>query len=64
MWLISRAQLDDSVKQQVELAAVALERWLDDQKKAEAFAGAKVIVTGTNDAATKTIRIATIKPAS
>jgi hypothetical protein len=37
---------------------------LDDQKKAEAFAGAKVIVTGTNDAATKTIRIATIKPAS
>ena len=34
MWRLSRAQLDDSVKQQVELAAVALERWLDDQKKA------------------------------
>ncbi len=33
MWTISRAQLDDSVKQQVDLASVALERWLDDQKK-------------------------------
>ena len=36
---------------------------LDDQKKAEAFAGAKVTVTGTADAATKTIKIATIKAA-
>ncbi|HEX7770947.1 MAG TPA: ATP-binding protein, partial [Pyrinomonadaceae bacterium] len=34
MWRLSRAQLDDSVKQQVDLASVALERWLDDQKKA------------------------------
>ena len=34
MWRLSRSQLDDSVKQQVELASVALERWLDDQKKA------------------------------
>lgn len=34
MWRLSRAQLDDSVKQQVELASVALGRWLDDQKKA------------------------------
>lgn len=34
MWQLSRAQLDDSVKQQVDLASVALERWLDDQKKA------------------------------
>ncbi len=33
MWQLSRAQLDDSVKQQVDLASVALERWLDDQKK-------------------------------
>jgi signal transduction histidine kinase len=34
MWRLSRAQLDDSVKQQVDLASIALERWLDDQKKA------------------------------
>lgn len=34
MWLLSRSQLNDSVKQQVDLASVALERWLDDQKKA------------------------------
>ena len=37
---------------------------LDDQKKAEMFAGAKVTVTGTLDAATKTIKIASIKPAA
>jgi hypothetical protein len=36
---------------------------LDDQKKAQPFAGAKVIVTGTADAATKTIKVATIKAA-
>ncbi len=36
---------------------------LDDQKKAEAFAGEKVVVTGTADAATKTLKIATIKKA-
>ena len=34
---------------------------LDDQKKAEPFAGQKVTVTGTADAATKTIKVATIK---
>jgi signal transduction histidine kinase len=34
MWRLSRTQLDDSVKQQVQLASVAFERWLDDQKKA------------------------------
>jgi signal transduction histidine kinase len=34
MWRLSRSQLDDSVKQQVDLTSVALERWLDDQKKA------------------------------
>lgn len=34
MWRLSRSQLNDSVKQQVDLASVALERWLDDQKKA------------------------------
>ena len=34
MWQLSRAQLNDSVKQQVDLTSVALERWLDDQKKA------------------------------
>jgi hypothetical protein len=37
---------------------------LDDQKKAEMFAGTKVTVTGTFDAASKTIKIATIKPAA
>ena len=35
---------------------------LDDQKKAEMFAGAKVTVTGTLDATTKTVKVATIKP--
>ena len=34
MWRQNRSQLNDSVKQQVDLASVALERWLDDQKKA------------------------------
>lgn len=34
MWRLSRAQLNDSVKQQVDLASVALERWLIDQKRA------------------------------
>ncbi len=34
MWQLSRAQLDDSIKQQVDLVSIALERWLDDQKKA------------------------------
>src|SRR5687768_8223909 len=28
MWRLSRSQLDDSVKQQVDLASVALQRWL------------------------------------
>jgi hypothetical protein len=37
---------------------------LDDQKKPEAFAGEKVKVTGTYDAATKTIHVASIAAAS
>lgn len=53
MWRLSRAQLDDSVKQQVDLASVALERWLDDQKKAlDAIAA----LAGDNDTRTPTIR--------
>ena len=53
MWRLSRAQLDDSVKQQVDLASVALERWLDDQKKAlDAIAS----LAGDNDIRTPTIR--------
>lgn len=53
MWRLSRAQLDDSVKQQVDLASVALERWLDDQKKAlDAIAA----LAGDNDIRTPTIR--------
>lgn len=37
---------------------------LDDQKKPEPFAGSKVKVTGTYDAATKTIHVSGIQPAS
>ncbi|MGB9181341.1 MAG: ATP-binding protein [Pyrinomonadaceae bacterium] len=33
MWNVSRAQLDDSVKQQAELAAIAFERWVDAQRQ-------------------------------
>ncbi len=52
MWQLSRAQLDDSVKQQVELASVALERWLDDQKKAlDAIAA----LAGDNDSHSRAI---------
>jgi signal transduction histidine kinase len=53
MWRLSRSQLDDSVKQQVDLASVALERWLDDQKKAlDAIAA----LASDNDTRTPTIR--------
>ena len=53
MWRLSRSQLDDSVKQQVDLASVALERWLDDQKKAlDAIAA----LAGDKDTRTPTIR--------
>lgn len=53
MWRLSRSQLNDSVKQQVDLASVALERWLDDQKKAlDAIAA----LAGTQDTRTPTIR--------
>jgi signal transduction histidine kinase len=53
MWRLSRAQLDDSVKQQVDLASVALERWLDDQKKAlDAIAA----LAGDNDTRIPAIR--------
>ena len=50
---LSRAQLDDSVKQQVDLASVALKRWLDDQKKAlDAIAA----LAGDKDTGTPAIR--------
>lgn len=53
MWRLSRTQLDDSVKQQVDLASVALERWLDDQKKAlDAIAA----LAADNDTRVPTIR--------
>ncbi len=53
MWRLSRAQLDDSIKQQVDLASLALERWLDDQKKAlEAIAAS----AGDNDPRSAVIR--------
>jgi hypothetical protein len=37
---------------------------LDDQKKAQGFAGAKVKVTGTYDTSSKTIHVANIQPGS
>jgi signal transduction histidine kinase len=53
MWRLSRSQLNDSVKQQVSLASVALERWLDDQKKAlDAIAA----LAGDQDTRTPIIR--------
>ena len=33
MWRVSRTQLNESVKQQAELAAVAYERWVDAQRQ-------------------------------
>ena len=33
VWKISREQLDDSVQQQAELAALAFERWVDSQRR-------------------------------
>lgn len=33
VWNISRAQLNDSVQQQAELAALAFERWVDSQRR-------------------------------
>jgi signal transduction histidine kinase len=54
MWRLSRAQLDDSMKQQVDLASIALERWLDDQKKAlDAIAA----LAGDNDTRTPAIHL-------
>jgi signal transduction histidine kinase len=53
MWRLSRSQMDDSVKQQVDLASVALERWLDNQKKALDAISALV---GDQDTSTPTIR--------
>ena len=53
MWRLSRSQLNDSVKQQVDLAAVALERWLIDQKRGlDAIAA----LAGENDTRTPIIR--------
>lgn len=53
MWRLSRSQLNDSVKQQVDLASVALERWLDDQKKA---LDAVAALAGDKDTGTPIIR--------
>lgn len=33
MWGVSRSQLDNSVKQQAELAAIAFERWVDAERQ-------------------------------
>ena len=53
MWRLSRSQMDDSVKQQVDLASVALERWLDNQKKALDAISA---LAGDKDTSTPSIR--------
>lgn len=53
MWRLSRSQLNDSIKQQVDLASVALERWLDDQKKALDTVAA---LAGDQDTRTPVIR--------
>lgn len=53
MWRLSRSQLDDSIKQQVDLASVALERWLDDQKKA---LDTIAVLAGDQDTRTPIIR--------
>jgi signal transduction histidine kinase len=53
MWLLSRSQLNDSIKQQVDLASVALERWLDSQKKALDSIAA---LAGDKDTSTPAIR--------
>ena len=53
MWRLSRSQLNDSIRQQVDLASVALERWLDSQKKAlESIAA----LAGDKDTSTPAIR--------
>lgn len=53
MWQLSRSQLNDSLRQQVDLASVALERWLDNQKKAlDAIAA----LAGDKDTRAPTIR--------
>ncbi|HKO59612.1 MAG TPA: ATP-binding protein [Pyrinomonadaceae bacterium] len=53
MWQLSRAQLDDSIKQQVEFASVVLERWLEDQKNA---LDATAALAGENDPRSPVIR--------
>src|ERR1051325_6312063 len=53
MWRLSHSQLNDSVKQQVELSSVALERWLDDQKKA---LDAIAVLAGNKDTSTPVVR--------
>lgn len=53
MWRLSRSQLNDSIKQQVELASVSLERWLDGQKKA---LDAIAVLAGDKDTGNPAIR--------
>ncbi|HEX8177186.1 MAG TPA: sensor histidine kinase [Pyrinomonadaceae bacterium] len=50
MWSVSRNQLDDSVKQQAELAAVAFERWMDAQRQPLMTVAAIVSERGMNAA--------------
>ena len=58
VWKISREQLDDSVQQQAELAALAFERWVDSQRRpletiaAMAADGKEQSLIGVQDALT------------
>lgn len=48
-WNVSRAQLNDSIRQQAELAAVAFESWVDSQANQLAKAAATLGDQGFND---------------
>ncbi len=47
MWRVNREQLDENVKQQAELAAVAFERWMDAQRQPLTTVAAIVSERGT-----------------
>ncbi|HWT03942.1 MAG TPA: ATP-binding protein [Pyrinomonadaceae bacterium] len=52
MWNASRLQLDDSIRQQAELAAVAFERWVDAQRQPLNTLSAMIEAQGSSTTAT------------
>lgn len=52
MWTASRLQLDDSIQQQAELAAVAFERWVDAQRQPLNTIAAIIEAQGSHTSAT------------